>query len=174
MGLTKDKAGILADTLLGTPKDIQIAVDANTGKATEKLESLKKNYGKGSGFWDNIFGWLTGKPSGSSGGGKKDGGYIGYANGGLVKKFAPGGFVSGAGTARSDSIPAMLSNGEYVINARATANNRALLDAINSNKSVSSAPSIYITVNPSAKMDERELAMQVSRQIASEIRKGGY
>ena len=32
-------------------------------------------------------------------------------------KMASGGFVSGAGTGTSDSIPAMLSNGEYVINA---------------------------------------------------------
>lgn len=33
------------------------------------------------------------------------------------KKFASGGFVSGPGSEKSDSIPAMLSNGEYVINA---------------------------------------------------------
>lgn len=102
---------------------------------------------------------------GGGAGGRKDGGYIGYES---------GGYVSGAGTGRSDSISAMLSNGEYVVNARATAQNRGLLDAINSNQSVSSSPSIYVTVNPSAKMDERELAMQVSRQIAHEIRKGGY
>ena len=38
---------------------------------------------------------------------------------GLVKevKKATGGYISGAGTGTSDSIPAMLSNGEYVINA---------------------------------------------------------
>ncbi len=34
--------------------------------------------------------------------------------------YASGGYVSGAGTSTSDSIPAMLSNGEFVINARAT------------------------------------------------------
>lgn len=34
-------------------------------------------------------------------------------------KFASGGAVSGPGTAKSDSIPAMLSNGEYVMNAAA-------------------------------------------------------
>ena len=33
--------------------------------------------------------------------------------------FASGGFVRGAGTSSSDSIPAMLSNGEYVLNASA-------------------------------------------------------
>lgn len=114
------------------------------------------------------------EPTGK-GGGRKDGGYIGkFAGGRFISKFAPGGFVSGAGTARSDSIPAMLSNGEYVINARATAQNRQLLEAINSNKSVSSSgPAIYMTVNPSAKMNEKELAAEVSRQLAFEIRRGG-
>jgi hypothetical protein len=34
-----------------------------------------------------------------------------------LQQFASGGFVSGPGTATSDSVPAMLSNGEYVIRA---------------------------------------------------------
>lgn len=46
-------------------------------------------------------------------------------------KAATGGRVSGPGSGTSDSIPAQLSNGEYVVNAAATAKNRALLDAIN-------------------------------------------
>lgn len=37
---------------------------------------------------------------------------------GYAHLFAEGGKVEGPGTATSDSIPAMLSNGEYVINAR--------------------------------------------------------
>lgn len=44
---------------------------------------------------------------------------------------ADGGFISGPGSSRSDSIPARLSNGEFVINAHATSQNRALLEAIN-------------------------------------------
>jgi hypothetical protein len=98
---------------------------------------------------------------------KKDGGYIGRSS------YSTGGFVSGAGTARSDSIPAMLSNGEYVVNARATAQNRNLLEAINSNKSVATAPTINMTVNPSAGMDEKALAAEVSRVLAFQIRRGG-
>lgn len=42
------------------------------------------------------------------------------ADGGLIKTFADGGPVSGPGTARSDSIPARLSNGEFVQPAVAT------------------------------------------------------
>ena len=45
--------------------------------------------------------------------------------------FASGGMVSGPGTGTSDSIPAWLSHGEYVVNAASTARNRALLDHIN-------------------------------------------
>jgi hypothetical protein len=48
---------------------------------------------------------------------------------------APGGMVRGPGTTTSDSIKALLSDGEYVVNARATAQNRSLLEAINSGMS---------------------------------------
>jgi hypothetical protein len=53
--------------------------------------------------------------------------------GGLVATVnrAMGGYIVGPGSGTSDSIPAMLSNGEYVVNARATAKHRRLLDAIN-------------------------------------------
>lgn len=47
---------------------------------------------------------------------------------------ASGGWVFGPGTATSDSIPARLSNGEFVVNARSAAQNRALLEAINGNR----------------------------------------
>lgn len=51
--------------------------------------------------------------------------------------LATGGYVRGPGTATSDSIPANLSNGEFVVNAAATRRNRQLLEAINSNERVS-------------------------------------
>lgn len=44
---------------------------------------------------------------------------------------AGGGKVVGPGTGRSDSIPARLSNGEFVVNARAARQHGPLLDAIN-------------------------------------------
>jgi hypothetical protein len=64
-----------------------------------------------------------------------DGGAVGgtglslSGTGGL---FASGGNVSGPGTGTSDSIPAMLSNGEFVVNAQATKQFAPLLNAINS------------------------------------------
>ena len=51
--------------------------------------------------------------------------------------FASGGYISGPGTSTSDSIPAMLSNGEYVISADAVSRVGApLLDAINQGRSI--------------------------------------
>lgn len=50
---------------------------------------------------------------------------------GLALALADGGLVSGPGGPRADKIPAMLSNGEFVINAASTARNRPLLEAIN-------------------------------------------
>jgi hypothetical protein len=49
----------------------------------------------------------------------------------VVATRASGGIVTGAGTSTSDSIPALISNGEYVVNARATQGFLPLLNAIN-------------------------------------------
>jgi hypothetical protein len=48
-----------------------------------------------------------------------------------AQKKAQGGMVTGPGSETSDSIPAMLSNGEYVINARSTRMFQPILSAIN-------------------------------------------
>jgi hypothetical protein len=45
--------------------------------------------------------------------------------------FANGGIVRGPGGPKSDSVPAYVSPGEFVVNAAATAKNRGLLEAIN-------------------------------------------
>lgn len=64
---------------------------------------------------------------------------FGLKNGGMVDaakhtpiRLASGGYVSGPGGPRDDKIPALLSDGEYVINARSTKKHAALLAAINS------------------------------------------
>jgi hypothetical protein len=100
-------------------------------------------------------------------------------DGGLIGRFADGwgpsynGRVSGLGTARSDQIPAMISNGEFVVNARATAQNLALLNAINANKNVSGMGSgINVVVNAAPGMDEQQVASLVAHQLRTEMRKG--
>lgn len=56
---------------------------------------------------------------------------ISYRIGHLDESFAQGGLVRGPGTTTSDSILARLSNREFVVNARATADYLPLLRAIN-------------------------------------------
>lgn len=67
--------------------------------------------------------------------GLKDGGSVDVQkHAPRIMRLAGGGKVSGPGTGTSDSIPAMLSDGEYVVKAKAAAKHRALLDAINQDK----------------------------------------
>lgn len=56
--------------------------------------------------------------------------------GSLGPPFADGGYVAGPGGPKSDSIVARLSNGEFVVNAAATAKNRDILEAMNSGTGV--------------------------------------
>jgi hypothetical protein len=67
-------------------------------------------------------------PDASGGGGSNAGG---GAPAPQPSKFAAGGYVSGPGSGTSDSIPALLSNGESVINANSTAMFSGLLSQIN-------------------------------------------
>ncbi len=55
---------------------------------------------------------------------------------GIALNLADGGHVQGPGGPRSDSIPANLSRGEFVVNAAATSRNLSLLEAINSGSTV--------------------------------------
>ena len=80
------------------------------------------------------------KFEGGGGGGDTGGGGGGAGGGGSApppppppssNTYAGGGYVSGFGTSTSDSIPARLSNGESVINARSTAMFGGLLSAMN-------------------------------------------
>jgi len=85
--------------------------------------------------------------------------------------FADGGYVAGKGTSRSDSIPARLSNGEFVVNADATKRNLGLLQAVNSGKSIAAkntrgAGGMKVTVVNNA----GGVAHSVERISADEIR----
>lgn len=60
--------------------------------------------------------------------------WLGLSKGGEVAKMAGGGRVRGPGTGTSDSIPTMLSNGEFVTNARSAAKWRPLLESINADR----------------------------------------
>ena len=97
------------------------------------------------------------------------------ASGGYIRSYGQGswGGVFGPGNATSDSIPAMLSNGEYVLSASAVKNvpgGIKTLDGINSgnmsafNSNVSNAYSIAVNV-ASSNASPDEIAQVVMRTI---------
>lgn len=66
-------------------------------------------------FMGAIFNQFQGAMGGGGGG---LGSLLGFSKGGLVKKYASGGYVTG-GSGMTDDVPAALSKGEYVLNQRA-------------------------------------------------------
>ena len=60
----------------------------------------------------------------------------------------------------------MISNGEFVVNARATAQNLQLLTAINNNRNVAGmGGGVSIVVNAAPGMDEAQVANLVVKQL---------
>lgn len=146
------------------------------------LEGLGGLFSKGLQGLGSLFG-------GGGGGGGASGiwGMIGSFIGSM---FADGGYVSGPGTSRSDSIPAMLSNGEFVVNAAATRQWLPLLSSINYGQTpkfadgglVGSSNPVYMpipmqpnnhTVNNSrsSQVFNINVTGDVSRQTRSEIQR---
>lgn len=72
---------------------------------------------------------------------------------GTKLNLADGGMVRGPGTGRSDSIPANLSNGEFVMPASATRRNYSVLEAMRSGATVgSSSPTVNVNNYAGAKV----------------------
>lgn len=61
-------------------------------------------------------------------------GTVGNTTGASYVKAATGGAIRGPGSGTSDSIPAMLSNGEYVVKAKQAKKHGPLLEALNSGR----------------------------------------
>jgi hypothetical protein len=57
-----------------------------------------------------------------------------HVPGSRVYAVADGGWITGPGGPRDDRIPALLSNGEFVVNAKSAENNRAALEWMNAAK----------------------------------------
>jgi hypothetical protein len=174
MGLGTTAAKDLADQLVGSTYDIKINVKnitkAEVEAATREVKRVVSSYNLTPTDQAALSRILL--ASGIDPVKMRDGGYI-NAFGAGVPRFAPGGPVFGAGTGTSDSIPAMLSNGEFVVNARATAKNRSLLEQINSGQtSTSNGANVNIVVNSAPGMDVNELTAEISRRLSFNLRKG--
>lgn len=142
-GMSGDAATYPVEKLVKSAFGSQKVVDAASESSEAVADAMKENLADMPGWFDGLwstikggFGSLmTGIGSLLSG----IGGGISSGWGSFMSLFstaavaaATGGWISGAGTGTSDSIPAMLSNGEFVVNAKAAAQNGALLNAINS------------------------------------------
>lgn len=112
----------------------------SAGAATKGLDTLGGGMGK---LGQSLSSAFPSAPSAPTGGGGM--GWLSslFGGGGLssaqiakytpmVGLFADGGDVTGPGSGTSDSIPTMLSNGEFVVKASQSKKHRALLHAINS------------------------------------------
>ena len=102
------------------------------------------------------------------------GGAAGGGAAGAAVTARDGGYISGPGGPRSDMIPARLSDGEFVVNAAATRNNRAELEAINSGRGGRRGDTIYNNTynitTPDADSFKRNQQQILSKQARSQNR----
>lgn len=149
-----DYIKMLAGTMAGLESAIQKAQDAiNFAKDTTKgfFSDMANGLANGRGWWGSladaavnaitkIADALIDSGIDSLFGGSRFGSLLGGLFGGKSAdpwsglRLASGGYVSGPGSATSDSIPAWLSNGEFVMNAQATKAFGPWLQAMNDNK----------------------------------------
>ena len=119
--------GMAKDFLGGLLGDLRNGVDGATalanafGRLADRLMDMAL---------DSLINSLFSNLMSGAGGGGLIGSLFGFAGGGVVEA-ATGGHIRGPGTSTSDSIPARLSDGEFVVNAAATKRNLDLLHAIN-------------------------------------------
>jgi tape measure domain-containing protein len=165
-GLLKEKADSVWVGLRDKFTAPFMDVNAETGKKEFSLEKLKsslsESWGSFKGIlsagwndlqgvlgmsWSDLGGLLSDSFSsvmsmfGGGGGGGSSSGIFD-----MVSMFlADGGHVSGPGTGTSDSIPAMLSNGEFVVNSKATKRYAPLLRAINDHQMPRFAAGGFVT-----------------------------
>jgi TP901 family phage tail tape measure protein len=129
MGLTSDAAEDLADDYGLIPEQVKTQVSLfGATAATTQVDTLASS--------------LARLPNGRTVtvSVRTQGGVPLYAYvGGKQVPLADGGYVSGPGTSRSDSISAALSTGEFVVRAAAVERNRPVLEAMNNGYSLSAA-----------------------------------
>jgi hypothetical protein len=114
------------------------------------------------------------------------GGGLGFGGAGSLASifgFADGGLINGDGTPTSDSNLAMVSDGEFIVNAKAATKNKALLNAINSGKApkfagssqaaflAHNAYSPTVNVHVEGGAADRQLAQKIARYVDSAVNK---
>ncbi|WP_017793443.1 tape measure protein [Leucobacter salsicius] len=146
-GKTSGEAAAYADKVLATPETITTTFNANTAAAEAAIAQYKALMSDVGGVINttlNVMTNLTGEKHASGGTvGYAVGGTIGFARGGTIPGLNGGvrnGTVYGPGTSKSDSVPALLSRGEEVIQEPYASLHRPMLKAINRGDFVNSSP----------------------------------
>ncbi|NJR25402.1 MAG: hypothetical protein HC786_26270 [Richelia sp. CSU_2_1] len=73
-----------------------------------------------------------------------------------VQQFASGGLVTGPGSGTADRIPALLSNGEFVVSAGAVRSNLGLLQSLNEGRGIDVVPLPAPAKIPVPRLGDRE------------------
>lgn len=131
MGLTKGDATRLADSLRLIPGIYTAIVRTNAGEEAGKVAGLQRSIDLLHGKTVTVTTSFRDVTSGTNLTGRRQA----FADGGLAG-FPVGGQIQGAGGPRTDSILARVSDGEFIVNAKATSQNLDLLHAINSGRPV--------------------------------------
>lgn len=119
---TKEKTDKLKESLDRLPKTVHTTVTADITSAMAKLQTLAAKLHEVTGMSYTV---TPGGAGGVSRGGRGSSG----------RGLATGGYVAGPGSSTSDSIPAWLSSGEYVVKASSvSAYGKPLFDALNAQR----------------------------------------
>lgn len=127
---SQDKARQAAEDFKSTAKDITSGFISDLRSGTSAAEALSNALNK---VLDKVIDIGLNSIFGLSGGGGLFS-LFGFKKGGKIPAFAGGGKLSGPGTGTSDSMLVRASTGEYIVNAKATKEHLALLEAINGGK----------------------------------------
>lgn len=127
---SQDRVKQAAEDFKSTAKDITSGFISDLRSGTSAAEALSNALNK---VLDKIIDIGLNSIFGLGGGGGLFS-FLGFKDGGKIPAFAGGGKLSGPGTGTSDSMLVRASTGEYIVNAKATKEHLALLEAINGGK----------------------------------------
>ncbi len=127
---SQDRVKQAAEDFKSTAKDITSGFISDIRSGTSAAEALSNALNK---VLDKIVDIGLNSIFGLGGGGGLFS-FLGFKKGGKIPAFAGGGKLSGPGTGTSDSMLVRASTGEYIVNAKATKQHLALLEAINGGK----------------------------------------
>jgi hypothetical protein len=148
MNINKAAAARLWHEYQKIPRSVNTNIRANAGQAWQAIAVTKSRLASIPSVVRTTIVATAAGPVRIGSGHYAKGGLVGYASGGMVHSvpaFPSGGRIGGAGTGTSDSNLIAASRGEFVVNARDTAQNLGLLQNINAgmfriHKNVTPAP----------------------------------